>query len=151
MKPALLALNLTLAAACAQAQSPLAQTADRAAIEHVLQASAADWSHGDLGAYMQAYENAPDTTYIGRRGLVTGYDAIQARYAENYPGGSGHGMGKLSLSILQYKPLDPAYVLVTGRFALARAKSDGGEASGIFTVLMHHAAAGWRITYDHSS
>ena len=124
---------------------------DRAAIEHVLQTSATDWSRGDLSAFMRSYENGPMTTYVGARGLVTGYEAIASRYAAKYPSGAGHSMGALSLGVLEYRPLDPAYVLVTGRFALARGKNDGGDAAGIFTVLMHRGAAGWRIIYDHTS
>ena len=141
-------LALLLTAGVAHAQS--GPEAARAGIEQVLQTSAADWSRGDLAGYMRVYENAPDTTYIGRRGMVTGYDAIRSRYAAAYPGGPGHNMGQLSLSITQYRPLDPAYVLVTGRFALAR-KTDSGDVAGIFTLLMHQTAAGWRISYDHSS
>ena len=149
MMRACLAAWLATATLCAHAQP--ATDPDRAAIERVLQSSAADWSRGDLAAFTRSYENAPNTTYIGRRGLVAGYDAIQASYAAAYPAGASHSMGKLSLGILDYRPLDPAYVLVTGRFALAREKSDGGNATGIFTLLMHRGATGWRIAYDHTS
>lgn len=145
---------LTLAAALimlrAHAQ-PADGASDRAAIERVLQNSAADWSRGDLPAFMRSYENGSRTTYIGRRGMVTGYDAIQSRYAASFPAGRGHSMGKLSLNILESRPLDPAYVLVTGRFTLARTQNDGGGVTGIFSLLMHRGPSGWRITYDHSS
>ena len=143
-----LAAMLIVSSAHAQ---PAGAAADRIAIEHVLQTSAADWSRGDLPAFMHSYENGPQTTYIGRRGMVTGYDAIQSRYAASFPAGRGHSMGKLSLDILESRPLDPAYVLVTGRFTLVRPQGDGGGVTGIFSLLMHHGPSGWRITYDHSS
>ena len=146
-----LAICLVSASLCARAQPMDAAGADRAAIEAVLAKSAADWSRGDLHAFMHSYENGPNTTYIGRRGLVVGYDAIQARYAASYPAGRGHSMGKLSLSVLEYRLLGPAYVLVTGRFALVREKTDGGDVAGIFSLLMHKSRTGWGITYDHSS
>ena len=148
MRRACLAAWLATAALPAHAQST--SDADRAAIEAVLQTSAADWSRGDLHAFMRSYERGPNTLYVGRSGLVTGYDAIESRYAAAYPVSAGH-MGELSLSILDYRPLDPAYVLVTGRFTLTREKTRDGDATGVFTLLMHRSAAGWRITYDHTS
>ena len=54
-------------------------------------------------------------------------------------------MGELSLTILDDRPLSAEYALVTGRFALTRTAAEGGDASGIFTLLMHRAAQGWRI------
>ncbi len=149
MTRACLGALLATAALSAHAQPP-ADT-DRAAIKRVLQTSAADWSRGDLSAFMHSYENAPTTSFVGGHGLITGYDAIQSHYAAAYPAGAGHSMGKLSLSILEYRPLDPAYILVTGRFALTREKIDGGDEAGIFTLLMHHTQTGWRIAYDHTS
>ena len=143
------ALPLAAALVASSVRAQPADAADRAAIGRVLQTSAADWSRGDLPAFMRSYENGPQTTYIGRRGMVTGYGAIQSRYAASFQ--AGQGMGKLSLDILESRTLDPVYVLVTGRFTLARPPADGGDAVGIFSLLMHRSRAGWRILYDHAS
>ncbi len=133
---------LLLAAAPACAQTPPAD----ATVAQVLAASAADWSRGDLAAFMAAsYENAPRTAFMTQAGLITGYDAIKAYYAAHY---GTHTLGQLTLAITDSRPLDPAYVLVTGRFNLKRER---GPVAGNFTLLMHHSAAGWRIAYDHSS
>ena len=60
-------------------------------------------------------------------------------------------MGKLSLSVIEDRPLGTDYALVTGRFMLTRTQADGGNAGGIFTLLFHRSASGWRIAYDHTS
>jgi uncharacterized protein (TIGR02246 family) len=144
-----LGLALTLIAAaslvCARAQ-PMA---DEAAIATVLQDSADAWSRGDVAAFMQSYEDSPQTEFLTATGLVQGFATIRDHYVKKY--GTGQAMGHLSLSILETRQLDPSFALVTGRFALARSKDSGGNANGVFSLLFHKSAVGWRIVYDHSS
>jgi ketosteroid isomerase-like protein len=120
------------------------------AISHTLQTSAAAWSKGDLGTFMQCYEDSPNTQYVKSTGVVQGYAAIHDMYAARY-GTGGPGMGRLSLELMAYRQLGAAYGLVTGRFSLSRAKAAGGEATGIFTLIFHRAKSGWHIIYDHTS
>jgi ketosteroid isomerase-like protein len=141
MKRIILALALSSTSALAQ---PAQEEIDR-----VLQASARDWSRGDLRAFMQSYEVGPGTAFVAGGGLITGFEAIQAHYAKRY--GAGAGMGALTLKVLEYRPLTPVFVLVTGRFALARPAPAGGNAGGVFTLLFHRGPGGWRIAYDHTS
>ncbi len=149
-RPACVAALALSLAANAYAQSPSAETADRAAIEQVLQTSAKDWSRGNLPAFMQSYENAPETSFVTPGGLLKGYENLQSHYAAKYASGTNK-MGQLSLTLLDDRPLPPDYALVTGRFALSRPVADGGNAAGIFTLLMHRTARGWLIAYDHTS
>ena len=144
---ALTALLTSALAAPTQAQ-PVSK--DQADIDQVLQASAQDWSRGNLAAFMKSYEDSPDTTFITKDGLLKGGDAIKSHYDRAYAAKRG-AMGKLTLKIVDDRPLSPAYALVTGRFSLARTQADGGNATGIFTLLMHHTQQGWRIGYDHTS
>ncbi len=118
---------------------------DRAEIDRVLQQSAADWSRGDLAAFMRSYEDAPNTAFVISGGLLRGYAAIKAHYAARY--GTGQKMGSLRLDVLEERGLAPAYALVTGHFAL----SGPTVAAGVFTLIFHKTPAGWRITYDHTS
>jgi uncharacterized protein (TIGR02246 family) len=118
---------------------------DARAINQVLQQSAADWSRGDLAAFMRSYEDFPSTEFVTPGGLLQGYSAIKAHYAARY--GTGQNMGALQLTILDERGLSPAYALVTGRFTLAGPTT----AHGIFTLVFHKTPAGWRITYDHTS
>ena len=132
------------------ATQALAQPADQAAIAEVLQDSARDWSRGDLSGFMQSYEDAPQTAFVTSQGLITGFAALKSHYAAKY-GSGAHGMGQLALAIIDDRPIAPDYALVTGRFRLSRPAADGGNATGIFTLLMHRTARGWRIAYDHTS
>ena len=147
--PLLAACAGLVCATHAGAQPAPGATADRAAIAQVLQTSAKDWSAGNLSAFMQSYENAPETAYVTPKGLIKGYDALKSHYAANYASGTNK-MGQLALALLEDRPISADYALVTGRFALTRPASDGGNASGIFTLLMHRTALGWRIAYDHT-
>jgi len=120
-------------------------------IDQVLHTSAADWSRGDLRAFMQSYEDAPGTVFITRSGPIQGADRIRAYYAAHYGPASHATMGQLTLSVLEERPLAPNYALVTGRFQLNRPATEGGNATGIFTLLFHNTKQGWRIAYDHTS
>jgi ketosteroid isomerase-like protein len=125
------------------------QAANQEAVSKLLQASAAAWSRGDLASFMQCYEESPTTEYVKNTGVVEGYTAIHDMYASKY--GTGHAMGRLSLELMAYRQLGAAYALATGRFSLARPKPEGGDATGIFTLVFHRAKAGWHIIYDHTS
>ena len=148
MLAAFLAIYLPYGATAlaAPAETPQARAADIAA---VLQSSAVAWSRGDLDAFMQSYEPSAAVTYVGKTGLVRGYTAIHDMYAGRF--GTGKRMGGLTLQVLESQDLGPDYALVTGRFALARPKQDGGDATGIFTLVFHRTALGWRILNDHTS
>ena len=113
----------------------------------VLDASATAWSKGDLGGFMRCYENAPETAYLNNNGLVRGYASIQAMYAARYADKPG-SMGMLSLKVLDLRRLGADYALVAGRYTLTRPAQN---ASGVFTLVFHRSASGWRIISDHSS
>ncbi len=118
-------------------------------IAAVLQSSADAWSRGDLDGFMQSYEPSAEVAYVGKAGLVRGYAAIHAMYAGRF--GTGRRMGRLTLQVLDDQPLGPDHALVTGRFALGRPKQDGGDATGVFTLVLHRTSLGWRIMSDHTS
>ncbi len=122
---------------------------EKAAIEATLTTSAKAWSKDDLDAFMHCYEDGPDTAYVKEGGVVKGYRAIRDMYAARFGGASG-ALGQLSMETLDFTPLGADYALVVGRYHLKPAKP-GPEASGIFTLVFHKSAAGWRIISDHTS
>jgi uncharacterized protein (TIGR02246 family) len=124
---------------------------ERNAVEAALQQSAAAWSRGDLNAFMHCYEDAPQTAYVSAKGVVHGYGAIHDMYAARFAGAAPGSLGKLSLSVLDYRRLGPDFALVTGRFFLDRRATGAGEASGVFTLVFHRTADGWRIVSDHTA
>jgi ketosteroid isomerase-like protein len=80
--------------------------------------------------------------------VVKGYRAIRDMYAARFGGTSG-ALGQLTMEILDFRPLGPDYALIVGRYHLKPAKP-GPEASGVFTLVFHKSAAGWRIISDHT-
>jgi uncharacterized protein (TIGR02246 family) len=111
----------------------------RQEIEALLSRSAAAWSAGDLDAFMECYEDAPDTVYVSSTQFVSGYAAIRAMYAERF----GRTMDRLEFNVLQLKPIETSHVLVVGSFRVA------GQ-SGNWSLLLRKTAQGWRISADHT-
>ncbi len=118
------------------------------AIRHVLDEQTQAWNRGDIDAFMQGYENSPNTVFIGKK-LQRGYEAVRRRYHDNYP--TTEKMGKLTFSNLSVDLLGADYASVTGAFQLTRATSAGGDVSGVFSLLFRRTTAGWKIMLDHTS
>jgi uncharacterized protein (TIGR02246 family) len=132
----------------AGAAEPIIQA--RAAIQAVLDSSAAAWNSGDLDRFMACYDKAPTTTYVNATHVVHGYDAIRAMYAERFGGGASPAMGQLALEIVDFRLFGERDAYVIGRFHLHRDAAFGGDAVGPTTLLFKRTPAGWRITADHS-
>lgn len=151
MKRLLSALVLLLAACALSAQPP---ASDEAQIRAALTAQVAAWNNGDIPAFMQSYEDSPDTTFIGTT-LRKGYQPILERYRKNYT--SREQMGTLSFSDLDVRLLPGVcgkteLALVTGKFHLQRtAHGDATKDDGIFSLVWRKGPHGWKIVLDHTS
>lgn len=128
--------------------SPVAK--DAAAITSVLTTSAEAWAKGDLDGFMRSYEESPRTTYIKGTEVVHGFAAVRALYAPRLTGPAANP-GVLTVEVNEVEPLGPDYALTIGHFRLTRPAAAGGEAHGIFTLVFHKSAVGWRIVSDHTS
>ena len=142
------AVAVLLLAAPAARAAP-ADASDAAAITAVIQDSAKAWSAGDLDGFMRSYEEGPDTVFLTAQGPVKGYAAIAARYRARY-GAARQGMGALTFDGLQVEGLGRGYAVAYGRFHLRRAGSPKEE-TGVFDLIFHKGANGWRIVSDHTS
>ena len=118
-----------------------------ATLAAVLQDSAAAWSRGDLDGFMQCYEDSPDTAYMNAAGLVQGYRAIHDMYASRFTAAAG-AMGRLSTSVTATRRLGPDYVIAYGRYRLRRV---AGDASGLFSLVLHRSGGEWKIVSDHTA
>jgi uncharacterized protein (TIGR02246 family) len=125
-----------------------AQIAPEAAIRQLLAQQTADWNRGDVEAFMKAYEDSPTTTFVGQK-VEYGYGAILERYKRLYT--TPAAMGKLAFSNLAIRVLDSNYATATGNFHLERTPAGGGNADGIFSLLLKHDPTGWKIILDHSN
>lgn len=118
------------------------------AIRKVLDAQVVAWNRGDITAFMKGYENAPTTTFVGKT-VARGYADVLARYQKNF--GDKEKMGTLSFADIEITPRDPQIATVTGRYHLTRTPAGGGDASGIFSLVVKKTPAGWKIVLDHTS
>ncbi len=114
----------------------------------VLVAQEEAWNRGDLEAFAQAYKDSPDTLFI-TTSINRGFAGLLEAYRRNYPNKAA--MGTLSYSDLEVHPLDERFAVVIGRYTLERGKKDGGNAEGIFSLVLEKTAKGWKIVVDHTT
>lgn len=135
-------------------QQGLAQSADEAAIRTAIQSQADAWNRADIPAFMQTYENSPETTFIGQK-LRKGFEPILQRYKQSYT--SAEQMGKLTFSDVEIRLLESGcgkseIALVTGKFHLQRtAHGEAAKDDGIFSLVWRKGTHGWKIILDHTS
>lgn len=143
---------LVCLAACAGSQAAPAHpdpASARAAITAVLDAQSAAWNRGDLAGYMDGYVHTPSLVFTSgghiRRGWQDAFDHYKARYASD-----PKAMGHLALTVDQIDLIgaggDAAVVL--GRWDLTGTEHAG---RGVFSLIVEHQRAGWRILHDHTS
>lgn len=121
------------------------------AIGQVMDASVVAWSAGDLNAFMESYEDSPDTLFVGSQGVVRGKAAIAARYATQFGRGGPGQLGSLSFETLDIRTTGEHYALMIGRYHLQPVDRNKPEATGIFSLVFHERDGRWRIMCDHTS
>lgn len=131
-----------------------AQSDEPAAIRAVMEAQTAAWNRADIPAFMKAYEDSPETTFVGTT-VRKGYEPVLKHYQQAYSNAAQ--MGKLTFSQLDVRLLpnssgNPEFAIVTGRFHLDRTeKGAAKQDDGIFSLVWHRTAQGWKIILDHTS
>jgi ketosteroid isomerase-like protein len=146
-----LALLLFLALApAARAQTPNLKTATQLELDvvKVLLRQEAAWNLGDIDAFAKGYKNSPDTLFISTQ-IQRGYDSMLAAYHHNYP--TKESMGMLAFSDLEVHPLGNDFAVCLGRFHLERGKKNGGNADGLFSLVLEKTPDGWKIVLDHTT
>jgi len=127
---------------------------DEASIRSAITAQVEAWNRADIPAFMQAYENSPETTFIGAN-IGKGYEKILERYQKNYT--NREQMGMLTFNDLQVRLLPGScgkaeFAVVTGRFHLERTqKGEAKKDDGIFSLVWRKGPQGWKIVLDHTS
>ena len=152
----LVALALTAAlppfgaAPFALAQEPPLHTASPIELGcvKVLLAQERAWNEGDIDKFAKAYKNSPDTLFISRE-INRGYAGLIDSYHKDYPNRAA--MGTLTFSDLEVHPLDEHFAVTLGKYHLERSKKAGGNADGVFSLVMEKTAEGWRIVVDHTT
>jgi uncharacterized protein (TIGR02246 family) len=131
-----------------------AQSADETAIRAAITAQSDAWNRGKIPDFMQAYEDSPDTTFIGKT-LRKGFQPIRQRYELSYTNPAQ--MGKLTFNDIEIRLLKGScgkaeFAVVTGKFHLDRTtKGEATMDDGIFSLVWRKGAKGWKIVLDHTS
>ena len=146
-------LAAVTAAACVrvavqrQPASGAANAAIHREIDLMMSASAAAWNRGDLDLFVSDYLPGQGTTFIGRRGVLRGVDAIRANYAARFaPGGQ---RDSLHFEQMEVDELAPNVANVIAWYVLQR--GDSVTARGPTSLVMRKMNGRWRIVHDHSS
>ncbi len=138
----------------AQAAPSASQSPDEAAIRASIETQTQAWNRADIPAFMQAYEDSTETTFIGST-LRKGYRPILERYQQNYS--TREQMGTLTFRDLEIRLLPSGcgkseIALVTGKFHLERAThGEAAKNDGIFSLVLRKGPNGWKIILDHTS
>jgi ketosteroid isomerase-like protein len=106
------------------------------------------WNHGDLDAFVETYKDAPDTLMVTHQ-ISHGFAGLVEEYKHDYP--TKAAMGTLTFSELEARPLDANFAIVVGKYHLERAKKEGGNAEGVFSVVLEKTDKGWKIVLDHTT
>ena len=133
---------------CLLAVLPLLAASPEQQIRKVLDDQVAAWNRGDIPGFMEGYDKSESTTFVSAT-VTRGHAQVLAGYRKRYP--TPEKMGTLRFSDLEIHALGTDYASVLGRFHLERSKEAGGEAAGIFTLLFHKTASGWKVILDHTS
>jgi len=95
---------------------------------------------------MQPYWKSDSLMFIGKSGVVWGWQNTLDNYKKGYPDTAA--MGKLAFDIIQVKKLSDKYYSVVGKWMLKR---NVGDLSGHYTLLLERKKGRWVIISDHSS
>lgn len=131
-----------------------AQSHDEDTIRGIIASQVEAWNRADIPGFMQAYEQSPETTFIGAN-IGKGYDKILERYQKNYT--NREQMGTLTFNDLEVRLLPAScgkteFAVVIGRFHLERSqKGEAKKDDGIFSLVWHKGPHGWKILLDHTS
>ncbi len=117
------------------------------AIRKVLDDQVSAWNKGDLRGFMEGYWQSDDLTFFSGNNQTRGWQATLDRYRKKYQA-EGKEMGKLTFRDIDIRFLAADHALVTGRWQLELTKDKIG---GLFTLIVHKKAPGWRIVHDHTS
>ncbi len=121
---------------------------DELGMVKVLLAQERAWNDASMEGFLASYKNSPETVMVNQN-VLHGWTQIDAHYRASYP--NKETMGTLSFSELEPHLLDASHGFMTGVYRLERGKKFGGNAEGIFSLVMEKTSDGWKIILDHTT
>jgi ketosteroid isomerase-like protein len=126
--------------------SVAAQSKNEETIRNLLEEQTIAWNRGDIDGFMQGYWESDSLMFIGKNGVVWGWQNTLNNYKKGYPDTAA--MGKLAFDLIQIKKLSRKYYFVVGKWMLQR---NAGDLSGHYNLLLRKIRGQWKIVADHSS
>jgi len=126
--------------------SVAAQSKNEETIRNLLEKQTIAWNRGDMDGFMQGYWESDSLMFIGKNGVVWGWQNTLNNYKKGYPDTAA--MGKLAFDLIQIKKLSRKYYFVVGKWMLQR---NAGDLSGHYNLLLRKIRGQWKIVADHSS
>jgi uncharacterized protein (TIGR02246 family) len=123
-----------------------------AEVQEMLSKQDVAWNRGDLEGFMNAYWQNDSLKFIGKEGVVYGWNATLARYRKAY-GTEKSSMGTLKTTNLHIDQLADDAAYVVGRWQLTWKKEGGKEEvkSGHYLLVLRKIEGRWYVVADHSS
>ncbi|MCP9767543.1 nuclear transport factor 2 family protein [Lacihabitans sp. LS3-19] len=106
-----------------------------------------NWNAGDIENFMEDYWKSEDLKFIGKNGVVKGWQATKDRYFKSYPDRATMGQLKFDIKEVDFLSKKTAWVL--GQWQLTRPEK--GDVGGYFTLIFKKIGGKWLIVSDHTS
>ncbi len=106
-----------------------------------------NWNKGDISAFMEDYWKSDDLKFIGKSGVVKGWQATKDRYFKSYPDRATMGQLKFEIEEVDFLSKKSAWVL--GQWHLSRPEK--GDIGGYFTLMFKKINGNWVVVSDHTS
>lgn len=105
------------------------------------------WNEGNIEAFMQDYWQSDSLMFIGKNGVVYGWEATRSRYLKSYPDRATMGKLRFEIQKIDFHSKNVAWVL--GKWQLLRPEK--GDVGGFFTLILKKINGRWFIVSDHTS
>ena len=115
----------------------------KAELIEILEKQDADWSAGDIDAFMESYWKSDQLRFASGGNIERGWEETKARYYRRYP--NPDIMGRLISGDHEIDIVAPDAAVVHGSWRLER---DGEPASGLYTLVFKEIGGQWVITSD---
>ncbi len=105
------------------------------------------WNAGDINNFMEDYWKSDELKFIGKAGVIKGWQATKDRYFKTYPDRATMGTLKFDIQEIDFMSKKSAWVL--GKWHLKR--PDKGDIGGYFTLILKKMDGKWLVVSDHTS
>lgn len=105
------------------------------------------WNKGNIEAFMQGYWKNDSLKFVGKNGVVYGWQNTFDRYKKNYPDRAT--MGILKFDIVSKEQMGKEVYFVVGKWHLKR--DEKGDVGGYFSLIFRKIKGKWFIVADHTS